>query len=232
MSESSACAFAPSRLSSARTSTRREFRNMRVVRHDAQHAAKADAGGEPVDQPGELFPVIGRAGVGNAYAKSGLHGIEPLRDETERRIMSKPKPGSCSSPSAVRRSANRRRISAASRIARLVAAESRSTLPSTRNSTTSTSRAPSPCCSSVRSRRLAEPLDGAEHVALERDRIGEALLGDVARQGPARRDRLVVAPQGLVETPDQLGRRTGRRARRAADRARRRRVSSRPGRAG
>src|SRR5262249_49452094 len=52
---------------------------------------------------------------------------------------------------------------------------------------------------------LGQPLDGAENVALERDRLGKALLGHVARQRLARRDRLFVHAQSLVETQDQLG---------------------------
>src|SRR5262249_44066607 len=50
---------------------------------------------------------------------------------------------------------------------------------------------------------VAEPLDGAEHVAFERDRIGEALLGDAARQWLARRDRFPVDAYGLIEPPHQ-----------------------------
>src|SRR5262245_32964821 len=51
---------------------------------------------------------------------------------------------------------------------------------------------------------VAAPWEGAQHVTFERDRIGEALLGDVARQGLARRDRFLVVAPALIEPPHQL----------------------------
>ncbi len=48
-----------------------------------------------------------------------------------------------------------------------------------------------------------EPCDGAEHVALEADRIGEALLRHIGRQRQARRDRLVLAAERLVDAADE-----------------------------
>ena len=46
--------------------------------------------------------------------------------------------------------------------------------------------------------------NGSEHVALEPDRVGEALLGDIGGNGQARRDRLVLTPERLIETAHQL----------------------------
>lgn len=46
--------------------------------------------------------------------------------------------------------------------------------------------------------------NGSEHVALEPDRVGETLLGDIGGNGQARRDRLVLAPECLIEAAHQL----------------------------
>src|SRR5262249_20600834 len=62
-----------------------------------------------------------------------------------------------------------------------------------------------------------EALDGAEHVALEHDRLGEALLGDIKRQGVARGDGFLGPRPGLVEAAPELAARTGPPARRAGD---------------
>ena len=59
-----------------------------------------------------------------------------------------------------------------------------------------------------------ELLDGAEHVAFERDRLGEALLGDRGRNRQARRDRLVLAAERLIDAAHEL-RAEARRERRA-----------------
>jgi hypothetical protein len=48
-----------------------------------------------------------------------------------------------------------------------------------------------------------EPGDGAEHVAFEPDRIGEALLGHIGRQWQARRDRLVQPAERLIDAADE-----------------------------
>src|SRR3954470_17866066 len=47
-------------------------------------------------------------------------------------------------------------------------------------------------------------LDDAKHVALEGDRLGEALLGDRSRNRQSRRDRLVLAAEHLVEAAHEL----------------------------
>ena len=46
---------------------------------------------------------------------------------------------------------------------------------------------------------MRKMLDGAEHVGLERDRLGEAPLGHKIRHRQPRRDRLVGAADGLVD---------------------------------
>ena len=129
--------------------------------------------------------------------------------------MSKPKPGSHSSPITPSRSANSRRMRAGSRNGAPVPTSMRSTLPSVRNSATCNSRAPSPRRSSSAPSSCGELLDGAEHVALERDRLGEAPLGHAGRHRQARRDRLVLA----ARAPDRGGARTPRRSARRAARA-------------
>ena len=48
-----------------------------------------------------------------------------------------------------------------------------------------------------------EPLDRAEHVALMRDRLGKALLGQRCRNRQARRDRLVLEPERLIDAPHE-----------------------------
>ena len=50
-----------------------------------------------------------------------------------------------------------------------------------------------------------EPLDRAEHVALMRDRLGKALLGERDRQRQPRRDRLVLDAERLVEPAHEIG---------------------------
>jgi hypothetical protein len=50
---------------------------------------------------------------------------------------------------------------------------------------------------------LGETPDCAEHVAFERDRIGEALLGHISGDRQVRRDRLIFPPERLVEAADQ-----------------------------
>ena len=55
-----------------------------------------------------------------------------------------------------------------------------------------------------RGKLARQMLDGAEHVGLARDRIGKALLGHRGRHRQARRDRLVVAAQRLIEAEQQL----------------------------
>ena len=80
------------------------------------------------------------------------------------------------------------------------------------------SRAPSPRRSSTRAKFAREMLDGAEHVVLARDRLGEALLGQRGRHRQARRDRLVLAAERLVDAAHERLRRSARRAARAAGR--------------
>ena len=74
---------------------------------------------------------------------------------------------------------------AGSRSGSPVPASMRNTLPSVRNSAACSSRAPSPRCVQHGAEPRGELLDGAEHVALARDRLGEALLGE--RGGTGRR---------------------------------------------
>ena len=52
---------------------------------------------------------------------------------------------------------------------------------------------------------MGKMLDGAEHVGLERDRIGEAALGHIGRHRQAWRDRLVLVAHGLVEAAHEVG---------------------------
>ena len=103
---------------------------------------------------------------------------------------------------------------AGSRSGSLVPTSMRNTLPSVRNSAACNSRAPSPRRSSNAPSFSGELLDGAEHVALERDRFGEALLRDRGRDRQARRDRLVVAAERLIDAAHEL-RAEARRERRA-----------------
>ena len=91
----------------------------------------------------------------------------------------------------------------ASRSGAPVPTSMRYTLLSVRNSATCRSRAPS-CRRSMAAQSLpGEPGDGAEHVAFEPDRIGEALLGHIGRQRQARRDRLVLPAERLVDAADE-----------------------------
>ena len=61
-------------------------------------------------------------------------------------------------------------------------------------------------------------LDGAEHVVLARDRLGEAALRHIGRHRQARRDRLVLAADGLVEAAhEMLAEARGERRARAVD---------------
>ena len=67
--------------------------------------------------------------------------------------------------------------------------------------------------------RAGQPLDDGEHVLLARDRLGEALLGDIGRDRQARRERLVLAAERAVELAQQVGAEAGgeRRARQVDD---------------
>ena len=47
-------------------------------------------------------------------------------------------------------------------------------------------------------------LEGGKHIAFKRDRVGEALLGDITRHRQARRDRLVFKAKRLIETAHKL----------------------------
>ncbi len=51
---------------------------------------------------------------------------------------------------------------------------------------------------------LRELLDGAEHILLARDRLGEAALRHIRRHRQARRDRLVLATERLVEAAHEI----------------------------
>ncbi len=73
-----------------------------------------------------------------------------------------------------------------------------------------------------RQRRLEprrEPLDGGEHVLLARDRLVEALLGEIRRNRQARAERLVLAAERAVELAQEIGAEAGgeRRARQIED---------------
>ena len=105
--------------------------------------------------------------------------------------------------------------------ARAVPTSMRCTLPSVRNSATCSSRAPSPRRSSASRQFAREMLDGAEHIGLERDRIGKAPLGDGGRHRQARRDRFVLA----ARAPGRCGARSPA-PKRAASGARGRSITS------
>src|SRR6516162_2443197 len=61
-----------------------------------------------------------------------------------------------------------------------------------------------------------EPLDAREHIFLARDRLGKALLRDIARDRQTRGERFIFAPERAVELAQEIGAEAGgeRRARR------------------
>ena len=174
---------------------------MGVLLDEAGDAVEAEAGAEAVDEMGE-FRIV--ASPESALAEAGLHRLAAL-DVTRAasRTMSKPKPGSQASPIAASRSANRRAMLGGIAHRRGGADLDAIYLVSVRNSATCISRAPSWRCSMAAPSCSASRADCAEHVAFERDRIGESLLGHIGRHRQARRDRLVFPPERLVEAADQ-----------------------------
>ena len=56
-----------------------------------------------------------------------------------------------------------------------------------------------------RGRQFArELLDGAEHIRFQPDGIGETLLGGAGRHRQKRRDRFLLAPEGLIDPAQEL----------------------------
>ncbi len=113
-------------------------RNMGVLRNDAADAVEAEPRAQSIDKMRKILGVV-RAGEPDP----GARRADSLT-RTARRIMSKPKPGSYSSPRTASRSTNRRRIRAGPRIGAAVPTSSRTTLPSARNNESCSRRAPSP----------------------------------------------------------------------------------------
>jgi hypothetical protein len=175
-----------------------EFRNVGVVRHEAQHAGKPDAGAEPVDQRGEILRVVGGIEAG-LLRRERLrnHDRKPDHVEAEAGIVRIADSGEALREQAADERGVADRPAGRRREAQHVAVE-----PEQHDLDEARAFA---VLLEPGAQAVAQPLDGAEHVAFERDRLGKALLGDVARQRLARRDRFLVHAQGLVETQDQLG---------------------------
>ena len=85
----------------------REFRDMRVLRHEPRHAAQPEARAEPVDQMRELRRMVA------ARRGRSARGSQRSVASAPSRITSKPKPGSHSSPITASRSTNSARMRAA-----------------------------------------------------------------------------------------------------------------------
>src|SRR6516165_3583652 len=64
-----------------------------------------------------------------------------------------------------------------------------------------------------------EPLDAREHILLARDRLGKALLRDIARDRQTRGEQFIFAPERAVELAQEIGAEAGgeRRARQVED---------------
>ena len=184
-----------------------EFGNVRVLRHEARHAAQAKARAEPIDKMRE----IGRLGC----RQSGLHRIEPLRHQRGKPHHVEAEAGIAfvaqrrqpigEQPADARGIAQRRAGADLDALHLAVGAKQRDL------------QLPRPFAAAFQDARkfARQMLDGGKHVAFKRDRLGEALLGDIARHRQARRDRLVFNAQA----PGRCGARARcRSARRAAAR--------------
>ena len=169
---------------------------MRVLRHLPHHAAQAEARAEPVDQMRKLGVVIRRreprllriAALGDERAK-------PHDVEAEARIdlvTDHVKPvGEQARDQA--RLAQRRSGAGLEAEHFPVGAEQHHL------------QQPRAFAALFEHMREAggEPLDRAEHVTLMRDRLGKALLGQRGRNGQARRDRLILEPERLIDAPHE-----------------------------
>ena len=105
---------------------------------------------------------------------------------------------------AASRSTNSARMRAGSRNGAPVPAAMRCTLPSVRNSAASIDARAFAAPLQQPREFVREMLDGAEHVFLARDRLGEAALRHIGRHRQPRRDRLVFAAERLVEAAHEI----------------------------
>ena len=175
----------------------RILRNVRVLRDEPRHAAKAEARAEPVDQMRQLLGVVvaGQTGLRRIGAFGDERG-EPHHVVAEARIAGVAENGEplLEQFSHAGGIAQRRAGADLEAVHRAVGAEQRHL-----------KQPPALAAPLQHAGKLAaELLDGAEHVGLAGDRIGEALLGHRGRHRQARRDRLFDTAQRLVEAEQQL----------------------------
>ena len=178
-----------------------EFRDMGVLRHQAGDPARAEACAEAVDEVPQLgipvgggVPGMGERGL-HRFAALGDEGGEPHHVVTEAGIAGLADGGEPVGEQAGDAGglAQRRAGADLDAVDFVVGAKQRdlqepgAVLPPLHGG----------------AEPPGEPGDGGEHVVFEADRIGEALLGHVGRQRQARRDRLVLPAERLVEAADE-----------------------------
>ena len=169
---------------------------MRILRHLPHHAAQSEARAKPVDQMGELGLVIGRREPCLLrIAALGDERAEPHHVEAEARIdfvADHIEPVGEQARDEARLA--QRRAGAGLDAENLAVGAKQHHLQQPRAFAALFEHMREPC---------REPLDRAEHVALMRDRLGKALLGKSGRHWQARRDRLVLEPERLIDAPHE-----------------------------
>ncbi len=177
-----------------------EFRDVGVLRHQAGDAAQPEARAEAVDEMRQLGIVAG-SGAGG---KRGLHRIAALGDEggephhveAEAGIAGvadggEPVGEQADDAGRPRAAARRSRPRSGTPCCRCETARPAGAARPPR-AAPSAARAGRRACSMVPSTSRFEP-----------DRIGEALLRHIGRQRQARRDRLVLAAERLIDAADE-----------------------------
>ena len=170
---------------------------MRILRDEPRDAAQAEASAEPVDEMRKLRRMIGRRQAGLCrFAALGDERGEAQHVVAEARIDLVTDHAEPVREQVANARSLAQRLAGADLDAKhlAVGAEQRG-LQQPR-----AFAAPLQQCAEL----CGELLDGAEHVAFQRDRLGEALLGDGRRNGQARRDRLVLAAERLIDAAHEL----------------------------
>ena len=175
---------------------------MRVLRHQAGHPAKSEARAQAIDEMRELGRMVG-------CRKAGLQRIAALGRERRKAHDIEAEAGIASisdggEPLGEQRAdalgiAQRRAGSNRGPKNLAVGAEQRDLEPAGAFATPLQHAG----------KLLPERFDGAEHVGFEQDRIGEAALRHISGERQARRDRLVLASERLVDAADELRPETG-----------------------
>ena len=184
---------------------------MRVLRHEPRHPAQPEARAEPVDEMRKLFRMVGRGEAGlRRIAAVGRERAEPDHVVAEAGIafVADRRQPLHEQRADARGVAQRRAGAGGDAVHLAVGAEQR--------------HLDQPRAFAAPLHQLHQfvrkMLDGAEHVGLERDRLGEAALRHERRHRQARRDRLVLAAERLVEPAhERYAEARGQRRARAVD---------------